>query len=445
MRAIIIGAGKIGFNIAKILVKEKYDVILIEKIEERAKVTQENLDIQVVVGNGASESILEEAGVKDADLLIAVTEVDEINMIACVLAKNHGVEKTVARVRKLEYAEEGRVKKGLFSQIDLVINPELVTAKEIAKLIDIPEALDVIYYAEGKIQLLELKLTEDAPVAHKSIKDLSYVYPFLIVAIARNNVMIIPRGSDMLQPNDIIFILAKTKEMILIEKFLGKKRKKAESVMVFGGGYTGYHLAKMLESRKYSVKIIEKEYNKCVDIAKSLNNAMVLYGDATDIDFLTTEGVAEADVFVCLTNDDKLNLLVSLIVKNLGANRTVAQVRRSDYITMMENVGVDVGISPRILTANAILKFIHKGNNIISATLVSNESAEMLELVITEKSKVANKKLADLNVPVGSLVGSIYRKNQVIIPKGEDALEPGDVITVFVLPQSLNQVLDYFA
>ncbi|MDD4048490.1 MAG: Trk system potassium transporter TrkA, partial [Clostridia bacterium] len=395
--------------------------------------------------NGASESILEEAGVKDADLLIAVTEVDEINMIACVLAKNHGVEKTVARVRKLEYAEEGRVKKGLFSQIDLVINPELVTAKEIAKLIDIPEALDVIYYAEGKIQLLELKLTEDAPVAHKSIKDLSYVYPFLIVAIARNNVMIIPRGSDMLQPNDIIFILAKTKEMILIEKFLGKKRKKAESVMVFGGGYTGYHLAKMLESRKYSVKIIEKEYNKCVDIAKSLNNAMVLYGDATDIDFLTTEGVAEADVFVCLTNDDKLNLLVSLIVKNLGANRTVAQVRRSDYITMMENVGVDVGISPRILTANAILKFIHKGNNIISATLVSNESAEMLELVITEKSKVANKKLADLNVPVGSLVGSIYRKNQVIIPKGEDALEPGDVITVFVLPQSLNQVLDYFA
>jgi len=445
MRAIIIGAGKIGFNIAKILVKEKYDVILIEKIEERAKVTQENLDIQVVVGNGASESILEEAGVKDADLLIAVTEVDEINMIACVLAKNHGVEKTVARVRKLEYAEEGRVKKGLFSQIDLVINPELVTAKEIAKLIDIPEALDVIYYAEGKIQLLELKLTEDAPVAHKSIKDLSYVYPFLIVAIARNNVMIIPRGSDMLQPNDIIFILAKTKEMILIEKFLGKKRKKAESVMVFGGGYTGYHLAKMLESRKYSVKIIEKEYNKCVDIAKSLNNAMVLYGDATDIDFLTTEGVAEADVFVCLTNDDKLNLLVSLIVKNLGANRTVAQVRRSDYITMMENVGVDVGISPRILTANAILKFIHKGNNIISATLVSNESAEMLELVITEKSKVANKKLTDLNVPVGSLVGSIYRKNQVIIPKGEDALEPGDVITVFVLPQSLNQVLDYFA
>lgn len=443
MRAIIIGAGKIGFNIAKILAKENHDVTVIEKQEERGKIIQEYLDIQVLVGNGASESVLEEAGVKEANLVVAVTEVDEVNMIACMLAKNYGVQKTVARVRNHEYANNNKRGHGVFPGIDFIINPELVTAKEIAKLVAVPEALDVVYYAEGKIQLLELKIPENAPVANKYIRDLKFDAPFLIAAIVRDEKMLIPRGKDLIKPNDIIFVLAKTKEMIHIERFLGKQRKIAQRVMVLGGGYTGYHLAKILEDRKYAVKIIEKEYNKCVDIAKSLNNTMVLYGDATDIDFLTNEGTGDADVFVCLTDDDKLNLLVSLLAKRIGVKRTIAQVRRSDYIGLMENVGIDVGISPRTLTANEILRFIHKGNNIISVTLLSNERAEMTELIISETCKVANKKLKELNFPIGSLIGSIYRNNQVIIPKGEEILIPGDIVTVFALPQASNRVLDY--
>jgi trk system potassium uptake protein TrkA len=445
MRVIIIGAGKIGFNIAKILANENHDVIVIEKQEERAKILQESLDIQVLVGNGASGSVLEEVGIEEASLLVAVTEVDEVNMIACMLAKNYGVKKTVARVRNHEYAKNNSTGKGVFPGIDFIINPELVTAKEIAKLIDIPEALDVVYYAAGKIQLLELKIPENAPVANKYIKDLKFNAPFLIVAIVRNDKMMIPRGDDLIKSNDIIFVLAKTKEMIHIERFLGNERKMAQRVMVLGGGYTGYYLAKILEDRKYAVKMIEKEYNKCVDIAKSLNNTMVLYGDATDIDFLTNEGTSDADVFVSLTDDDKLNLLVSLLAKRLGVKRTIAQVRRSDYISLMENVGIDVGISPRTLTANEILRFIHKGNNIISVTLLSNERAEMTELIITETSKVANMKLKDTNFPIGSLIGSIYRNNQVIIPKGEDFLKPGDIVTVFALPQASNRVIDYLA
>lgn len=446
MKAIIIGAGKIGFNIAKLLSKENHDVIVIDKDPERASFLRESLDIQVIVGNGTSSCTLEDAGAQEADLLVAVTEVDEVNMISCLLAKNNfGVEKTVARVRNHEYAEEYSWKKGAFAGIDLVINPDLVTAKEIAKLIDVPEALDVVYYAEGKIQLLELKITPGAPVANKYLKDLNPVHPFLIVGILRQEKMIIPRGSEQLLPNDIVFILAKTKEMVRVERFLGTERKMAERVMILGGGFAGYHLARILEDRKYTVKIVEKEYKRCVDISDRLNNVLVLHGDATDIDLLKSEGAGECDVFVSLTDDDKVNLLVSLIAKHLGAKRVIAQVRRSDYIGLMESVGIDVGISPRTLTANAILRFINRGKNMISVTLLSQEGAEMMEFVVSPESKVANKKIKDINFPAGALVGSIYRKNQVSIATGEEVLKPGDMVTVFSLPNSTAKVIEHFA
>lgn len=444
MRAIVVGAGKIGYNLAKILANEKHDVVVIEQSEERAKVIDEYLDVKVLVGNGASGLILEEAGTDKAGLLIAVTASDEVNMIACMVAKAYGVGRTVARVRNPEYIDQKKKMHKAFPGIDLMINPELVTAKEIVKLIDASEALDVEYYAEGKIQLLELRIKENDPVVNKYLRELKFDYSFLIIAILRNGELIIPSGCDQILANDIIFLLAKTAEMIHLEKAFGIERVKAQRIMVLGGGYTGYYLAKLLEGRNHSVKIIEKEYNKCLDIAQSLKNALVLFGDATDIDFLSNEGVGNADVFVSLSDDDKLNILVSLIVKQLGVKRTIAQVGHSDYINLIENVGVDVGISPRVFTANEILRYVHKDDNILSVTLLSNESAEMTELIIAENSMVAHKKLRDLELPVGSLIGSIYRDNEVIIPHGDDELKPRDVVTLFTLPKATH-ALNYLA
>lgn len=445
MRVIIIGAGKIGFNIAKVLTEQGHDVVIIEKDEERANILQENLDIQVVIGNGAATPSLMEAGIAEATLLVAVTEVDEINMIACILAKSYGVEKTVARVRNYEYVQdENNEIKSTFAGIDLIINPELVTAREIAKRIDVPEALDVVYFGDGNIQLLELKINSEAGASGKYLKELNIPYPFIIVAIVRGDVMLIPHGNDKLLPDDIIFILAKTKDMMKVERLLGTERKKAERVMILGGGFTGYHLAKILEERRYSVKIIEKEYKRCLDLTNKLDSTLVLHGDAADIDLLKTEGAGNMDIFVCLTDDDKLNLLVSLIVKHLGAKKTIAQVRRSDYISLMESVGIDVGISPRSLTANSILKFINRGSNVVSVTLISNDKAEMMEFLVSQNSKVANKKLRELNFPTGSIVGTIYRNNKMIIPKGEEYLKPGDIVTVFSLPKFSARIIDYF-
>ena len=443
MRAIIIGAGKIGYHVAHVLAREDHDVILIESNEERVHALEDTLDIQVMVGSGTSYQVLEQAGIKEADLLVAVTEIDEVNMISCMLAKQYGVEKTVARVRNPEYVVEGERKSGAFADIDLVINPEMVTAKEIAKLIEVPEALDVVYYANGKVQLLELEITKDAPIVGVKLQDMKMNFSFLIVAILRNGKMLIPRGSDQILANDIIFVLAKTKEMVKVERLLGTERLKAERVMVLGADLTGLNLAKMLEEQKVNVKIIEKQHKRCVEVAQQLQNTIVLHGDGTDMDLLKSEGAAETDVFVCLTDDDKLNLLVGLLAKHLGAKRAIAQVRRSDYIDLMENVGIDAGISPRLLTANAILRFIKRGRGVLSITLLCEEKAEMLEVVLSEDSKVVNQKIREINFPGGAIIGSICRKNNVTIATGNDCLKAGDMITVFALPHALRKVEQY--
>lgn len=250
MRVIIIGAGKVGYNIAQILSYENHDVVVIEKDEERYRIVQESLDVQVIHGTGASSQVLEEADIYAADLLIAVTQFDELNMIACLLAKQYGVPKTIARVRNPEYADNNRLTQSSVLGIDLLINPEKVTALEILQLIEVPEAIDVEYYADGKIQLLELKIGEDAPVINKSLKEFIFPYRYVIVSILRNQQMIIPRGNDKILKDDIIFILAKTKDMLYIEKLMGKERSKIKNVMILGGGRIGYYLAKLLEEKK---------------------------------------------------------------------------------------------------------------------------------------------------------------------------------------------------
>jgi len=444
MHAIVIGAGKLGFSIARLLAAEDYDVTIIEKIEERGINLEEHLDVNVIYGNGASISVLEAAGVSQAKLMVAVTEVDEVNMVACMLGKQAGVEQTIARVRNPEYLEDKRAGRDLISGIDLIINPELVTAREIAKLIEVPEALDVVYYADGRIMLLELPIQQDSPIVGKPIGNLRLDQPFLIAAITRKKKVIIPRGSDKLQGGDIVFVLAKTSDMADIEHFLGSERKQTEKVMILGGGRTGRTLAMILEKKDYAVRVIEKEYKTCTELAEILRHGLVIHGDATDLDLLRQEGAGKGDVFVSVTDDDKVNLLAGLIAKHLGAKRAITQVRRSDYIGLMESVGIDVGVSPRVLTANAILRFIKKSDNLLSATFLAQEGAEMLEFEVSERSGVCNRLIKDLEFPVGSLVGSIHRGDQVMIAKGKDIFKAKDHVTVFCMPNAVNYVIKMF-
>jgi len=443
--AIVVGAGKLGYSIARLLAEENYNVTIIDKNEDRVQNVAERLDVNAVCGNGASIAVLEEANIAEAKLMVAVTESDEVNMVACMLGKQVGVEQTIARVRNPEYLEDNRASKTLVSGIDLIINPEMVTAREIAKLIEIPEALDVVYYSQGKVMLIELAVHEGTPVVGAQIDSLRMDRPFLIAAISRKGKVIIPKGKDRLLAGDIIFLLARTEDMAEVEHYLGTERKRTAKVMILGGGRVGKHLGHILDDKDYAVRIIEKDFKTCLQLSEDLRQVLVIHGDATDIDLLRQEGAQNADVFVSVTDDDKVNLLASLIAKHLGVQRAITQVRRSDYIALMESVGIDIGVSPRVLTANAILRFIKKSTNLLSVTFLSQEGAEMLEFKVQESSFVNKKKIMDLAFPEGALVGTIHRGDKVMIAKGKDVFLPGDQVTVFCMPHATDSIIRLFS
>ena len=440
MRAVIIGAGKIGYNIAETLSKEGHDVYVIEKDEERKQIVEENLDVQVMLGNGADSRLLESIDVEDADLLIAMTENDELNMLACMLAGQYGVKKTVARVRKPEYDRRNKLASNPALNIDLLINPERVAAAEIAKIISVPEAVDVNYYAKGKIVLLELLIEKGNPVINYALKDLRGQHHFLVAAILREEELIIPRGDDQIFLGDRVFVIGRTDQMREIEKVLGFVRRTVRSVMLMGGSRVAFYLAQLLEKRGLEVKIIEKDYKHCKYLAGLLDEAIILNGDGSDIDLLQDEGVQNTDLFVALTEDDKLNILVSLMAKRLGAVKTIAQVRRSDYLPLIEAVGIDIAISPRLLTAEAVLRFV-RNSEFLSISVLEQGSAEVYEIILNSRMKrLINKPIRDLGLPKGILIGAMFRNNDAMIPSGDDVLLPGDRIIIFAAASVVRKV-----
>ncbi len=438
MRIIIVGAGKVGYSLAEKLSIENHDVFLVELSAERLAIVEQNLDIQCIEGDGASISILEQAEVNNADMLIAVTNTDEVNILACLLAKEFSVPRTIARVKNQEYIREKAFRFKNWG-IDLVINPDVVAAETISRLVEVPEAINVEYYARGRVQLLELRIDDDSPVIGKKLSRLRFDPPYLIVAILRNSKIIIPHGDDEIIPEDIVFVVAETKKMVDIERILGKKRIGVKGVTILGGGEIGASLAKILEDRNVRVKLIEKDYKRCEYLSSTLKETLVIHGDGTDMDLLEEEDIASSNLFIALTGEDKTNLLVSLLAKHIGVERTLAQIKRTEYIPLVEKIGVDVAISPRMITAGAILKFIRRGQ-ILSVTLFEEAKAEMLELIAPEKGKIINKPLKNVRLPKGVLIGAIARNDEVIVPKGEDKIKPGDLVMVFSLPQNVPQV-----
>ena len=443
MRAVIIGAGKIGYNIAQTLSQEGHDVFVIEQDEERQQNVEENLDVQAVLGNGADSRLLESIDIDEADLLIAVTENDELNMLACMLAGQYGVKKTVARVRKPEYDRTNKLASNPALNIDLMINPERVAAAEIAKIISVPEAVDVNYYAKGKIMLLELQIEKGNPVINYALKEIHGQYHFLVAAILREDELIIPRGDDQILQGDRIFLIGRTDQMREVEKYLGFARRSIHSVMLLGGSRVAFYLAQLLEKRGLEVKIIEKDYKHCKHLAGLLNEAIVLNGDGSDIDLLQDEGVQDTDLFVALTEDDKLNILVSLMAKRLGASKTIAQVRRSDYLPLIEAVGIDIAISPRLLTAEAVLRFV-RNSEFLSISVLEKGSAEVYEIILNARMKrMIQKPIKALGLPKGILIGAVFRDNDALIPSGDDVLMPGDRIIILPAANVVRKVEHY--
>ncbi|MBO8158420.1 Trk system potassium transporter TrkA [Thermosyntropha sp.] len=444
MKSIIIGAGKVGFSIAQLLSMEDQDVVVIEQDEERVKLIEETLDVQVIQGSGASWSVLESAGVKSAEMLVAVTEYDELNMIACLLAKQYGVKTTIARVRNPEYVETPHFSPESLLGIDLIINPERVTAEEIAKIIKNPEVLDIEYYADGKVQLVEFVVPDNSPAINMKLKDLD-TSKYVIVSIARKHKMIVPSGDDVIKAGDHVYLMANTADMPDVLKSLGIYRRKIEHVTILGAGRTGCYLAHIIEKEKLpvNIKIVEKDEKRAREISAKLKYSLVIHGDGSDLDLLENENIGQSDLFVAVTDDDKINLLSCLIAKNLGVKKTIAKIKRADIMPLMEQIGIDIVLSPRILTAGAILKYIRKGN-VVSVTVLGDERAELLEFYVQPGSFAVGKQLRKIKFPNGSVVGAIVRNGKVIIPDGNSKIQPDDQLMVFSLPRSIHKVEKLF-
>lgn len=440
MKCIIMGAGKVGYSIAAILVKGNHDVTVIDISEERLNVVQQSLDVQAVVGNGAHYATLHQAGVEDADLLVAVTKEDEFNMVACFFAKTLGVKSTVARVRDPGYGSFSDRQKQM--GIDLIINPEKVSAEEVLKLIHFPEARNVKFFADNRVQMMELEIKETVSVVGKTLQEITFPKPCVVVGIVRDEEVIVPHGRDRIEAGDIVFVLSATGNMADISEFLGVSHRNAKDVVIFGGGIQTYYLAEMLDREKYTVKIVENDMDLCDDLAEKLNHCLVINGSVTDLQLLEDENVGEMDVCVALTDDDKENLLVSILAKQLGAQKTVAQIRRSDYIPMLEKVGIDRAISPRSLTAAAIIRFINK-SYLRDISFLQGEHLQIAELVVPKNAKVAGKQLKELRFPRYAIIGVISRGDEVIIPGGNDYIYAGDRIILMALESVINDANEY--
>mgnify|MGYP000888925867 FL=1 len=444
MRIVIVGAGKLGYSIAELLANEEFDVVLVDQDETRLEAAKNTLDVLTVTANGASPITMNDPDIRSADILIAVTAGDEVNMVACILAKKHGITHTVARIRDMQFLSEAKEYLKENFDIDLMLNPELITAREVYRILMTPAALDVEDFASGKVRLFETKVTRHSPLANIPLKDLEMPKAILAGMIFRDHRMIIPHGDDCLLPHDNAYFIGDPAEIEKFsETFVHRDARKLEHVMIIGAGRTGRFLAKMLDDADVAVKIIDTNRERSRLAAEALENGLAICGDGTDIDLLMEEGVADADAVVCLTEDDKLNLMLALLAKHLGAKKTVVRVARGEYVDLMEKVGVDIVLPTRLLSASEVLAFARRGG-VVSVSLLEGAKAEAVEVIVQEGAPVAGIPLMDARLPRECLVCAYVRGDEVVIPNGTSVLLPGDRTILFIQTRFAQKVMKHF-
>ena len=442
MRILILGAGDVGFHLARQLATENHDVVVIEQDRERVRGIQDAMDALVVEGNGASLTTLEQAGIEKTDLLLAVTSQDEINIMACLSASQYQVPKRIARVSKPDYYDHTGILSPERLGVDLMINPERECALETYQLLQSAAAAEFAQFEGGLVQLIGVRVKPDAPVAGKRLleigRDANRVRA-LVVAIARNGETIIPTGATRVEAGDQVFILGEPHALPEVLPLAGYDRFDLRRVIVAGGSREAWFLAHMLEEHRVDCTIIEADRNRAVELAEDLKRSLVFHGDATDLDLLEMEAIGEADGFVAYTGSDETNLLSCLLAKSLGARKVVSLIDRFDYIPLVARVGVDAAVSPRMAAVNAILSYVRRGSVLAVATL-KGTSAQGIEFDVNSRFPWAGQPLSEVRLPPGSLIGAIIRSEQVIIPGGTDQILVGDRVIVFVQPDALRDV-----
>ena len=443
MKIIIIGAGKVGYTLAESLSKENHDVTVIDKRADVLEKVDNNLDVMCIRGNGVSTTVLHEAEIEDADILIAVSESDEVNMVCCLTGRALGVKNTVARIRDPEYAKELTLLKEQMG-LSLVINPEQAAADEIASSISFSSAVNVEHFAKGLVRMVDLKVTSDMNMAGKTIKkiDRETNSSVLIGAVVRGDKVFVPNGDFILEEDDEIYVIGKYSKVFKFCKFYNKQPLKVKKVMITGGGRIGYYLTKLLSDMGVKVKLIENNKEIAEALSEQLPEALVIYGDGTDDEVLESEGLREMDAFISVTGMDEENLMSALLAKKKGVKKVITKISRSNYINIVKDLGLDTVIVPKTIIVNEILKYI-KGNKLDKFMRIIDGHAEIAELTV-KNDTLASKPLRALNIHPNVIIATIVRRNEIIVPHGDDYLKKGDTIVVISMNKSISSLEDLF-
>ena len=435
MHIVIMGAGQVGSFIARSLCVE-HDIIVIEKDKETAEKLRESLDVIVIEGWGEETSVLNEAQIEKADILLAVSGDDRTNIMASIYASSVGVPKIIVRVRNPNFLKYPK----LITNSDVfIVHPWEIISEKITSLIGSPFAWKTETLAMGKIQMFKLRVEKNTPIVGTTLADLGPPKAWIFVAISRNGKITIPKGDTRLEPGDYVFALGVPDILGKLKELFGVEEEEIKSAVVVGGGRLGRGAAKLLSKNNISTKLIESNPERARIAAENLDNVLVFKGDATDTDTLKEAGIESADYFIALTGDDENNVLSALLASNLGAKRTTVLYTKPDYIDVIEAIGVDRAISVRLSVANEILSMLHM-HGVAHVALVEEGRAEVLEFDVKPGTKILGVPLKDVNFPSESIVGIVIRDDEVIIPRGDYVAALGDRVIIFTLPDAVKKV-----
>ena len=436
MKIIIAGAGEVGSHLAKMLSGGLHDITVIDTSRAKIEAMTNRYDIMGVVGNGATHTIQREAGVATADLLIAVTNSDELNLLCCVVAKKEGNCQTIARLKNPEYSKDAPYLKEELG-LAMVINPEYAAAEEIARVLRFPSAIKIEPFAKGRVELIKFRINKDGALAGLSVREMMAKYPseILVCTIERGEDAYIPYGDSTFEEKDIVSIIATPKEANEFFKKIRYKGHSIKSALIVGGGVLTHYLCEILEQSGVGLKVIEKDYKTCEELCTRWQKTDVIHGNPADKELLMEEGLETAGAFVTLSDVDEENILLSLYAKEIGGGKLITKINRSDYDSVVSRLDLDTVICPVNITSDEILRFVRAtrnamGSNVETLYNIIQDEVEACEFIVKENSPIAGKPLSQLKFKKDVLVASISRGGEIIIPRGHDVIEAGDRVVI---------------
>jgi trk system potassium uptake protein len=452
MKVIVCGAGQVGYNIAHYLAGENNDVTIIDQRPDLIRKVSDTLDVQVVLGFASHPAVLEQAGAADADMLIAVTAADEVNMVACQVAHSlFNVPTKIARVRSQSYLQP--LWANLFSRehlpIDVIISPEIEVARAITRRLQVPGAIDVIPLVGDKVRLIGVRCTGNCPLINTPLRQLTVLFPDLaivVIGIVRDGKALVPTSEDQMQEGDEVYFVVDTEHVDRALTAFGREDQEARRIVIFGGGNIGLFLAQELERIRpgTSIKVIEANKERAELAAKAVNHTVVIHGDVLDPEILEEASVAAAEAVVAVTNDDETNILSALLSKRAGARRTMALINKTTYNALVPPLGIDVAVNPRAITVSNILQHVRRGR-IHAVHSIHEGFGELIEADALETSPLVGKPLREVKLPTGVLLGAVVHDGKVVSPRGNTVIHPGDRVILFATADAVKKVEKMFS